>query len=81
VQVYSGLVLLIALTFPVRYDRDTDVGLVVLLYVLAKVFEILDKPIFSALRVVSGHTLKHLAAAAAGWCILRMVRVRRALPV
>ena len=28
-------------------------------------------------HIVSGHTLKHLAAAAAGYCILRMLQKRR----
>jgi len=39
--------------------------------------EALDKPIFSAGHIVSGHTLKHLAAAAAGHCILRVLQKRR----
>jgi hypothetical protein len=39
--------------------------------------EILDRPIFAAGHIVSGHTLKHLAAAAAGYYILRMVHSRR----
>lgn len=33
------------------------------MYVLAKVFELLDESIFQILEVISGHTLKHLAAA------------------
>jgi len=32
-------------------------------YGLAKVFEVLDEPVFQILKVVSGHTLKHLMAA------------------
>ena len=35
--------------------------------------EILDRPIFELGHLVSGHTLKHLAAAAAGYWILRML--------
>ncbi|MGD0097252.1 MAG: hypothetical protein ABSB60_12210 [Terracidiphilus sp.] len=66
-----------ALLFPPRYTRSRDVGFVVAFYALAKALEYFDKPIFAALRVVSGHTLKHLAAAAAGYCILRMVRKRQ----
>jgi hypothetical protein len=46
-------------------------------YALAKALEFFDKPIFAALHVVSGHTLKHLAAAAAGYCILRMIQTRK----
>jgi hypothetical protein len=77
VQVYSGLVLLLVLSFPARYDRDKDFALVIVFYVLAKILELLDKPIFAMARLVSGHTLKHLTAAAAGYCILRMLQRRR----
>jgi hypothetical protein len=41
------------------------------LYALAKVFELLDRPIFEALQGVSGHTLKHLTAAIAIAVILK----------
>ncbi|MGD0942096.1 MAG: hypothetical protein ABR905_20575 [Terracidiphilus sp.] len=77
VQAYSVLVVLLAFLFPSRYTRSSDLGLVVGFYVLAKALETWDKPIFAALHVVSGHTLKHLAAAAAGYCILRMVQKRQ----
>jgi len=80
VQVYSALVLLLALLFPPRYTRAYDIGLVVGFYALAKALEFLDKPIFAAGHIVSGHTLKHLAAAAAGYCILRMVQKRQPIP-
>jgi len=50
-------------------------------YVAAKVLEAEDQPIFSLGHFVSGHTLKHLVAAAAGFWILRMLVKRRALPV
>jgi len=77
VQVYSALVLLLALLLPQRYTRGSDLAIVVGLYALAKVLETFDKPIFAAGHIVSGHTLKHLAAAAAGYCILRMLLKRR----
>jgi hypothetical protein len=77
VQVCSTLVLLIVLLFPERYSRGSDLAVVVGLYALAKVLEGLDKPIFRAGQFVSGHTLKHLAAAAAGYWLLRMLRVRQ----
>jgi len=82
VQAYSAAAILIVLLLPARYTQSRDLGLVVVFYALAKVLEYFDKPIFAALRVVSGHTLKHLAAAAAGYCILHMVRKRQpAAPV
>jgi hypothetical protein len=77
VQAYSALLILLALFLPRRYTRGSDLGLVLGFYALAKALELFDMPIFSALRVVSGHTLKHVAAAAAGFCILRMLQKRR----
>jgi hypothetical protein len=76
VQAYSALVVLLALFFPRRYTRVSDFGLVIGFYVLAKFLETFDKPVFTVLHVASGHTLKHLAAAAAGYCILRMLQKR-----
>lgn len=77
VQVWSTLVLLIVLLFPARYSRGSDLAIVVGFYALAKVLELLDKPIFHAGHLVSGHTLKHLAAAAAGYWLLRMLQKRQ----
>jgi hypothetical protein len=78
VQAYSALVLLIVLLFPARYSRGSDLAIIVGFYVLAKVLELLDKPIFFHTgHLVSGHTLKHLAAAAAGYWLLRMLQKRR----
>lgn len=76
VQIYAGLVLLMALAFPAKYTRSRDLGVVVGLYALAKILELLDRPIFAALQIVSGHTLKHLAGGAAGYWILRMLQKR-----
>jgi len=53
--------------------------LVVALYVLAKLLETLDKQIFGAGQVISGHTLKHVAAGFAGFYILRMLQRRRSV--
>jgi len=80
VQAYSVLVLLIALFMPPRYTRGSDLAVVAGFYILAKVLEMLDQPIFGAGHLVSGHTLQHLAAAAAGYWILRMLQKRRPLP-
>ena len=77
VQVYSALALLLALLFPPSYTRGRDLAVVVAFYALAKVLEALDKPIFSLGQMVSGHTLKHLAAATAAYWILRMLQRRR----
>jgi nicotinamide riboside transporter PnuC len=81
VQAYSVLFLFIALLLPPRYTRSSDLAIVAGFYALAKVLETYDKQIFAALgHIVSGHTLKHLAAAGAGYWILRMLQRRRPLP-
>jgi hypothetical protein len=46
-------------------------------YVLAKLLEHFDAAIYAALGVMSGHPLKHLAAAAACYAILRAFETRR----
>jgi hypothetical protein len=72
------LVLLIFL-FPARYTRTWDLGISLAFYALAKLLEAADRPIFTALKFVSGHTLKHLAAALSACWIARMLRLRHAL--
>ena len=52
--------------------------LLLLFYVLARVSELLDAPIFSAGGWLSGHTLKHLFAAVGLAWVLRALAVRRA---
>jgi len=82
VQFYPMLAIpLIALLFPSRYTRNTDLLGVMAFYAVAKVFELLDVKIFALSRLVSGHTLKHLFAAIATYWILRMLRNRHPLAV
>ena len=76
VQVFSMVVLLIALLLSPRYTRRADLAVVASFYVLAKALESSDRIIFSLSQTISGHTLKHLAAAAAGYWILRMLHCR-----
>jgi hypothetical protein len=80
VQAYSALVLLLALLLPQRYSRSSDYAVIFGFYALAKIFEAVDRMIFSVGHIVSGHTLKHLAAAAAGYWILRMLQLREPCP-
>jgi hypothetical protein len=79
VQVYSILVLLLMLLVPPKYTRGSDYAVVVGFYVLAKILEETDRQVFTLGHIVSGHTLKHLAAAAAGYWILRMLQKREAV--
>jgi hypothetical protein len=48
-------------------------------YAVSKLLELLDAPIFSLTRVLSGHTLKHLAAAAGSWFLFVHLIRRRPL--
>jgi tryptophan-rich sensory protein len=80
VQVYATLVLLLLLLFPAKYTRGSDFAVVVGFYVLAKILEEADHQVFALGRIVSGHTMKHVAAAAAGYWILRMLQKRDSLP-
>jgi len=78
VQVYAVLILPLLLLLPPRYTRSSDFAVIFGLYVLAKILETADRRIFLAdHQVVSGHTLKHLAAGVAGLCVLGMLRKRR----
>jgi hypothetical protein len=46
-------------------------------YLLAKLFELFDAEVYSALRIMSGHPLKHLAAAGACFMIYLAFRKRQ----
>jgi hypothetical protein len=69
------LILTVAL-FPPRYTRASDLIVSLAIYGLAKILEAADNPIFSAGHIVSGHTLKHIAAAVSAYWIVRMLRLR-----
>jgi hypothetical protein len=69
------LVLILRL-FPPKYTGAFYWGAAASLYALAKLLEFLDAKIYSGFPV-SGHTLKHFAAAAAGFVILRLFQMRR----
>lgn len=78
VQAYAVLILPVLLLLPPRYTRSFDFAVVFGFYVVAKVFETADRQIFSLdQHTISGHTLKHLAAGAAGFWILRMLQKRQ----
>lgn len=74
------LVPAILLLFEPTTTDTKDLGIALGLYGLAKVFELLDVPVFRVGGLVSGHTLKHLAAGlASGFLALHLGR-RRARP-
>ena len=69
--------LLILLLFPPKYTGTSYWIIAAALYALAKLLEFYDGPIFSAGSMLSGHSLKHLAAAAASLAILMLFQTRR----
>jgi hypothetical protein len=80
VQFYTlVLILLILWLFPARYTRGADLLVAMGFYVLAKVLELSDRRIFNLGHIVSGHTLKHLAAALGVYWIFRMLARRHAV--
>jgi hypothetical protein len=77
-QFFPGIALLLLfLLYPPKYSGTWYWIIAVGLYALAKVFEFSDHPIFALGHLLSGHTLKHLAAAAACFAILRYFQMRR----
>ena len=63
--------------FPPKYTGAFYWIIAAALYALAKLLEYYDGAIFSAGSFLSGHTLKHLAAATACFAILRLFQTRR----
>ncbi|HLE05460.1 MAG TPA: hypothetical protein VI729_12730 [Anaerolineales bacterium] len=71
---------LLGILFPSRYTRSKTVFVVGAVYLASKSFELLDAQIYALGHIVSGHTLKHLTAAAASYLILDMLRKRGLAP-
>ena len=67
------MLLLITVLHPSRYSRGGDIYWVFAAYLGAKLFEALDRELFVAGGIVSGHSLKHVAAAVAGLFVARML--------
>lgn len=70
------ILLLLAILLPSRYTRGKDIYWVFGWYVIAKILEAIDARLFALGGIVSGHTLKHLAAGAAGFVVCRMLMRR-----
>lgn len=81
VQAYSFLLLLLfSFLLPALYSRSLDMATAAGFYFVAMLLEQLDKQVYSALgHLISGHTLKHIAASLSGYWILRMLKLRRPL--
>jgi len=76
-QFYSVVMLFVlALLYPSRYTRGNDIYWVFAAYVVAKVFETFDHEILALGNLMSGHSLKHLAAAVGSLLVMRMLWLR-----
>jgi hypothetical protein len=77
-QLYAAITtFLVAIAFTSRYTLGHYIYWAFAWFMLSKLLETYDEAIYRALRVVSGHTLKHLAAAAAGFVVCAMLARRR----
>ena len=79
---FVTLILILQL-FPAKYTGAFYWIVAVALYALAKLFEHFehtDAQFFLAGSILSGHTLKHLAAAAACFAVLRLFQTRQLIP-
>ena len=80
VQFFPILALLLMfLLFPPKYTGTSDWLVAAALYAVAKLLEFYDGAVYSIGSILSGHTLKHLAAAGACFAILRHFQTRRPL--
>jgi hypothetical protein len=75
---FQGLTFVVALLllalFPSRNSATPAIVIALAGNVAAKVFELLDRPIYSLGGIVSGHTLKHLSAGLAFFPLAFLVR-------
>lgn len=67
------LIPVILALYPRRYLRGSWLTGALLFYLGAKLCESGDRQIFAALGALSGHTIKHLLAGAATFCIIKAV--------
>ena len=69
------MILLLVALYP-RHAEAKYLAAALVLYIVAKLFELADARIFEFGHIVSGHTLKHVFAAAGIGCIALMARAR-----
>lgn len=81
VQFFPLIVLpLLLFLYPLRYTRGGDLFASLVSYGLAKGLEMLDRQVYTAAGIVSGHTLKHLVAGLSAAFILLMLWKRQPYP-
>lgn len=69
-------VLALCMLFPPRYAKGIPLPVAAAVYGIAKVFELCDHQIYELGHCVSGHTLKHVTAAAAVYLLVWSLRHR-----
>ena len=74
------VLLLIAILYPSRYTRARGLYYIFAWYLLSKVLESFDDEIFDIGHLISGHTLKHFAAAGSGFTACWMLAGRAIAP-
>lgn len=75
-----GLILLLVVLYKSRYTHHYLLGVALFLYALAKVTEYIDARIMlETANLISGHSIKHLLAAAAGYLVLVYLQNRQKL--
>ena len=78
VQFYPILAIPVLMwAFPPRYTGSSAILAALGCYVIGKGLEKSDGTVFAFGQVVSGHSLKHLMAAAGCWFLYRMITSRR----
>lgn len=70
----------ILLAFESRYTRSADLWWLLAWYLAAKLCEHFDQAIYDALGMISGHSLKHIAAGIGCLVFLRHLRMRENAP-
>ena len=77
-QAYAVVaLLLLAVLHPSRYTRGEDLFWIFGWYVFSKLLEHFDAEVFELGHIVSGHTLKHIAASVAGLVACYMLMPRK----
>ena len=72
VQFYPMLLIpVILVLYKSKYTQIFGYWLLLLAYVIAKIFEYFDNQIFSILKIISGHSLKHIVSAIGLFILVR----------
>jgi hypothetical protein len=73
-----GIPLIMAF-FPPRYTSNKNLTMVLGFFVISKICELMDRQVYAAGHLISGHTWKHIFSAIAAYYLARMLKTRKAL--